>query len=66
MLSFNEVSLSTSMSSVTVETSLWILLKVFLNFPIYDPIFFNAIGNSLGPKTNIAIVTTDKISNQPI
>ena len=33
---------------------------------IYVPIFFKAIGNSLGPKTKIAIITTDKISNQPI
>ena len=34
---------------------------VFLNLPIYVPIFLRAMGNSFGPKTNIAIITIDKI-----
>ena len=65
-LSEVEISSSKSTSLVTEETSFCRLDKVFLNFPIYEPIFFNAIGNSLGPKTKIAIITTDKISNHPI
>ena len=36
-----------------------------INF-IVVPIFFKAMGNSLGPKTKIAIITIAKISNQPI
>ena len=44
----------------------YLLLIVFFNFPIYDPIFFKAIGNSFGPNTSIAIMITDNISNQPI
>ena len=33
---------------------------------LHEPIFFKATGNSFGPRTNIAMITIAKISNQPI
>ena len=38
----------------------------FFAVPIHEPTFFNITGKSFGPRTIIAIVTTIKISNQPI
>ena len=46
---------------VGISSAIYLLIV-----PTQDPIFLTTIGNSLGPITNIAMITITSNSNQPI